>query len=183
MAFIRQKGKYYALVENRRSNGKVVQDVLANMYTCPTIEEAYQYWRKELGRRRRIAGMSFPILTELEQLRAKRNLAALLEHYPAEQARQTERARASTNKQASKGREAAKEREERSANLTTGELQERAALALGLTPKQCNDAAVVKTVYRSLVKIYHPDTGGTGNPQRFREIQEAYEFLSGDTGV
>lgn len=33
----------------------------------------------------------------------------------------------------------------------------------------------IKTVYRKLVLKYHPDKGGS--PEKFRQIQEAYEYL------
>lgn len=33
----------------------------------------------------------------------------------------------------------------------------------------------IKTIYRKLVLQHHPDKGG--NPERFRQIQEAYEYL------
>ena len=39
----------------------------------------------------------------------------------------------------------------------------------------------IKRAYRRLVRQYHPDAGGGGDPEsdsRFREIQEAYEMLS-----
>jgi curved DNA-binding protein CbpA len=43
------------------------------------------------------------------------------------------------------------------------------------------DPEVIIAAYRALAKKYHPDSGktrGTGSPERFRQIQEAYETLS-----
>jgi molecular chaperone DnaJ len=36
----------------------------------------------------------------------------------------------------------------------------------------------IKTAYRRLAKILHPDSGTPGDVERFRSIQEAYETLS-----
>ena len=38
--------------------------------------------------------------------------------------------------------------------------------------------AEIKTAYRRLAKILHPDSGTPGDVERFRSIQEAYETLS-----
>ena len=40
------------------------------------------------------------------------------------------------------------------------------------------DPDTVDRVYRLLAKRYHPDNSGTGNPERFRELTEAYKVLS-----
>ena len=45
---------------------------------------------------------------------------------------------------------------------------------LGITPQMSEEEA--KSVYRSLVKKYHPDIS-SGNVAKFREIQEAWKFL------
>lgn len=50
--------------------------------------------------------------------------------------------------------------------------------ALGIDPTA--DQEVIAAAYRALAKKYHPDTGattGTASPQRFAEIQQAYEVL------
>jgi DnaJ-class molecular chaperone len=41
--------------------------------------------------------------------------------------------------------------------------------------------AEIKTAYRRLAKILHPDRGATGDVDRFRRVQEAYETLSDPT--
>lgn len=49
---------------------------------------------------------------------------------------------------------------------------------LGIDPTA--DQEVITAAYRALAKKYHPDTGGvrgTASPERFAEIQEAYEVL------
>ncbi len=35
----------------------------------------------------------------------------------------------------------------------------------------------IKTKHRELVKLYHPDTGSTSDPETIRKINEAYKFL------
>jgi curved DNA-binding protein CbpA len=40
------------------------------------------------------------------------------------------------------------------------------------------DPDTVERVYRLLAKRFHPDNGTTGNPERFKEISEAYRVLS-----
>jgi hypothetical protein len=81
MAFVRSKTvgghTYYSLVENLREKGKVRQYVIANMYTCPTIEEAYQHWKKLLNGR---GPLGFRTLSEVDAIRAKNNMNALSEH-------------------------------------------------------------------------------------------------------
>lgn len=50
--------------------------------------------------------------------------------------------------------------------------------ALGIDPTA--DQEVIAAAYRALAKKYHPDTGattGTASPQRFADIQQAYEVL------
>lgn len=50
--------------------------------------------------------------------------------------------------------------------------------ALGIDPTA--DPEVIAAAYRALAKKFHPDTGattGTASPQRFAEIQQAYEVL------
>ncbi len=50
--------------------------------------------------------------------------------------------------------------------------------ALGIDPTA--DQEVITAAYRALAKKYHPDTGataGTASPERFDEIQRAYEVL------
>jgi hypothetical protein len=88
MAFVRCKkinGRhYFYLVENLRREGKVKQEIIAYMSTCPTIEEALDHWRTiAKGRRARwtygsyVAGYS-----EVERVRAK-EYAKTLEAYLA----------------------------------------------------------------------------------------------------
>lgn len=45
---------------------------------------------------------------------------------------------------------------------------------LGINPQMSEEEA--KSVYRSLVKKYHPDKS-SGNEGKFREIQEAWKLL------
>lgn len=45
---------------------------------------------------------------------------------------------------------------------------------LGITPQTSEEDA--KTVYRSLVKKYHPD-GTEGDSRKFQEVQEAWKLL------
>lgn len=55
--------------------------------------------------------------------------------------------------------------------------------ALGIDPTA--DQEVIAAAYRALAKKYHPDTGattGTASPQRFAEIQQAYEVLGSPEG-
>lgn len=40
------------------------------------------------------------------------------------------------------------------------------------------DSETVERVYRLLAKRYHPDSPETGDPDRFKEVREAYEVLS-----
>ncbi|MFN4143053.1 DnaJ domain-containing protein [Aestuariivirga sp.] len=50
--------------------------------------------------------------------------------------------------------------------------------ALGIDPTA--DQEVITAAYRALAKKFHPDTGsaaGTASPERFAEIQQAYEVL------
>ncbi len=50
--------------------------------------------------------------------------------------------------------------------------------ALGIDPGA--DQEVITAAYRALAKKYHPDTGataGTASPERFEEVQRAYEVL------
>lgn len=50
--------------------------------------------------------------------------------------------------------------------------------ALGIDPTA--DQEVITAAYRALAKKYHPDTGataGTASPERFEQIQQAYEVL------
>jgi molecular chaperone DnaJ len=47
---------------------------------------------------------------------------------------------------------------------------------LGVSPDASD--AEVKTAYRRLAKVLHPDSGHPGDVDRFRSIQEAYETLS-----
>jgi hypothetical protein len=50
--------------------------------------------------------------------------------------------------------------------------------ALGVDPTADQD--VIAAAFRALAKKYHPDTGtaaGTASPERFAEVQEAYEVL------
>ena len=55
--------------------------------------------------------------------------------------------------------------------------------ALGIDPTA--DQEVIAAAYRALAKKYHPDTGattGTASPERFAEIQQAYEVLGSAEG-
>ena len=55
--------------------------------------------------------------------------------------------------------------------------------ALGIDPTA--DQEVIAAAYRALAKKYHPDTGattGTASPERFAEIQQAYEVLGSVEG-
>lgn len=45
---------------------------------------------------------------------------------------------------------------------------------LGITPQMSEEEA--KSVYRSLVKKYHPDIS-SGDVRKFREVQEAWKLL------
>ena len=38
----------------------------------------------------------------------------------------------------------------------------------------------IKSAYRKLAKKYHPDNHETGNAEKFKEVQEAYDILSID---
>ncbi len=40
------------------------------------------------------------------------------------------------------------------------------------------DETTIKRAYRKLARRYHPDVGGKGNEERFKEINEAYQVLS-----
>ena len=44
------------------------------------------------------------------------------------------------------------------------------------------DADTIKKAYRSLAKKYHPDINKSADaPEKFKEVQEAYEVLSDET--
>ncbi|WP_276372747.1 DnaJ domain-containing protein [Chryseolinea sp. H1M3-3] len=47
---------------------------------------------------------------------------------------------------------------------------------LGLTPAASD--AEIKAAYRELVKIYHPDITNSPDPDRIRNLNEAYDILS-----
>ena len=38
--------------------------------------------------------------------------------------------------------------------------------------------SAIRTAYRRLARLYHPDVVGSGSAEKFREVQEAYETLS-----
>ena len=38
----------------------------------------------------------------------------------------------------------------------------------------------IKSAYRKLAKKYHPDNHETGNAEKFKEVQEAYDILYDD---
>lgn len=46
---------------------------------------------------------------------------------------------------------------------------------LGINKNATKDQ--IKSAYRKLAKVYHPDNKETGNEQKFKEIQEAYDIL------
>ena len=35
----------------------------------------------------------------------------------------------------------------------------------------------IKSAYRKLAKTYHPDNHETGNAEKFKEVQEAYDIM------
>jgi DnaJ-class molecular chaperone len=37
--------------------------------------------------------------------------------------------------------------------------------------------SAIRTAYRRLARLYHPDIVGTGSAEKFREVQEAYDTL------
>lgn len=49
---------------------------------------------------------------------------------------------------------------------------------LELTPKAGKEE--IKTAYRRLAKLYHPDTGNSVSAESFRRLHEAYQTLSDD---
>ena len=53
---------------------------------------------------------------------------------------------------------------------------------LGITRASSKDEAQAQ--FRKLCKIYHPDNARTGDPQKFMEVQEAWElFKSGNFNI
>lgn len=48
-------------------------------------------------------------------------------------------------------------------------------LVLGVSPRASGRR--IKRAYRDLVKRHHPDKGAAADPERFRDIQQAYETL------
>src|SRR5262249_36307261 len=83
------------LVENRRVNAHVKQETIAYMAKCPTIEEAYQYWKKiansSIGR---WVGEKF-ILSEyspIDRFRAKTYIENLEEYRDKKAVRAEEKA-------------------------------------------------------------------------------------------
>lgn len=42
---------------------------------------------------------------------------------------------------------------------------------------ECASEEEIKTAYKSLVKKYHPDTGNDSNPERYRYVVWAYQYL------
>lgn len=190
MAFVRSKTvgghTYYALVENRRVRGKVVQDVIANMYTCPTVEEAYQHWKKLLNWR---GPLGIRTLSEVDAIRAKNNMNALSEHrdsavVKAEDVQREERSKQRAASPSGKRRAEEQRQKHREWDKMFGthiaEAIRRRNLSkhvetLGLRPEQATDSVAVKTAYRALAKLHHPDAGG--DPVKFMEINEAYKTL------
>lgn len=49
-------------------------------------------------------------------------------------------------------------------------------LVLGVSPEESSSG--IRSAFRELAKRYHPDHGGPGSEERFREITEAYDVLS-----
>lgn len=49
---------------------------------------------------------------------------------------------------------------------------------LGVNKNAAKDQ--IKSAYRKLAKVYHPDNKETGNEQKFKEVQEAYDILYDD---
>ena len=45
---------------------------------------------------------------------------------------------------------------------------------LGVSKSATKDE--IKSAYRKLAKVYHPDNKQTGDEAKFKEIQEAYDF-------
>lgn len=52
----------------------------------------------------------------------------------------------------------------------------KATSILGVTSNASPDQ--IKKAYRKLSKKYHPDMVGSGHSEKFKEIKEAYEYLS-----
>ena len=49
---------------------------------------------------------------------------------------------------------------------------------LGVSKSATKDE--IKSAYRKLAKVYHPDNKQTGDEAKFKEIQEAYDILYDD---
>jgi DnaJ family protein A protein 2 len=202
MAFVRSKkvgGRaYYYLVESRRLGGKVVQETVAYMSTCPTIEEAYDHWVTiETARRPRFSqpmetwkGMK--IYSAIERLRAKENREALEEYLPdateeelEEQRKEAERRKQRAAKAAAspsgrrRAEEQRKKKEERDKRFERPQIledwaMEKALATLGLSKRE-RDVEKIKSAHRGLAMIHHPDKGG--DARTFREINDAYKLL------
>lgn len=174
MAFVRSKtvnGRaYYYLVENERENGKVKQSTIAYMSTCPTIEEAYQHWCKIAGMTNRKAielGHS-----EIDRLRARQNMWALSEYRDKTTVQKEDKERGVRRKRAAETRSRKRRAEETRRKaaqeprtvaefltaITLDSKRGRALATLGLSDGQC-DLNTIKSTYRTLAKVHHPDKG------------------------
>jgi hypothetical protein len=190
MAFIRAKkhgdSTYYYLVESKRVDGRVKQTTVAYMAKCPTIEEAYQYWKK-------IASCSSPLEesapSEIASLRAYLYRDAL-RRYRSTDVLQEERQRQEAKARHAKARrKQRKEAEQQQANAEFAHwwterlgriagkpitARENALRILGLSLE--STAEQVKSAYRRLAKEHHPDVGG--DAAAFRLVTEAYSLLT-----
>lgn len=191
--------KYYYLVEGRRVEGKVRQEIVAYLYIYPTVEEAYQYFKKrlaarfEVGRERfsKYSPTSFPEVTGWERERMKGWVEALEPHRnpaikEAEKDTRDDRRRKRRESATHQKRAAQKEAEfqagrPRTAWRTrvinaTGEFPVREELlrALELT-EDTYDVEIIKAAWRKLVMLHHPDKGGDATI--FRSVQHAYDTL------
>jgi hypothetical protein len=198
MAFVTKKGDYYQLVESRRVNGRPRQVVLCYLGTSPTVEAAYQYWRKQAYGKLTygddnvltIAGVRIHGDPNIHQMRAKQKVE-VLEQYRDKAVKEADEAAAALQAaQDEERRRTAKIREDalQQGPLNCGfwrEAVETLGIALPTTEAANNILAPTveefKSAYRDAVKKLNADMNGrkTDADTRLKlsRVKAAFEYV------